>query len=155
MKRYVSLFICLILVFSMLTIPCAAEDKEITVLINGTKMEFDVSPVLANGRTMVPLRSIFEALGAKVYWNESNETVSGISRSGDRVVISIGSNVATVNDKAAEIDAPPIVVNDRTLVPLRFISETFGCEVGWEDTTQTVSITSNDEEKTGEAVMPR
>ena len=116
-------------------------------MINGNQLNFDVSPMLMNGRTMVPLRSIFEALGAKVFWNESNETVSGISAKGDRVVISIGSNVATVNDKAAEIDAPPVIVNGRTLVPLRFISETFGCEVGWDANTYTVTIQNENEEK--------
>ena len=147
MKRCISLFTCLIFIFSLLTIPCAAEEKEISVLMNETKMEFDVPPMLVNGRTMVPLRSIFEALGAKVYWSGSNETVSGISSDGDRVVISIGSNVATVNDVATDIDAPPIIVNGRTLVPLRFISETFGCEVGWDGATKTVSIKSENEEK--------
>ena len=147
MKKCVALLLSLVFLLSLISIPCAAEEKEITVLLNETKMVFDVPPVLMNGRTMVPLRAIFEALDAKVFWNESNETVSGISTKGDRIVISIGSNVATVNGKATEIDAPPIIVNGRTLVPLRFISETFGCEVGWDDATYTVTILSNNNEK--------
>ena len=144
MKKFIALFICLTILLSLIpAVPVMAEEKPITVLLDGTPIEFDVPPVLMNSRTMVPMRAIFEALGAKVNWNEFNESVSGISKTGKKVVISIGSNRATVDGAPVEIDAPPVLIDGRTLVPLRFISETFDCEVGWDDATYTVTIKDN------------
>ena len=142
MKKVIALLLSVIMIMSFITIPALAE-KPITVLLNGEKMEFDVPPVLMNSRTMVPMRAIFEALGAEIYWNDSNEAVTAISSTGKTVVIAIGSCEAIVGGELKEIDAPPVLHNDRTLVPLRFVSETFGCQVGWDDATYTVTITGD------------
>ena len=134
------MLLSLVMVFSVLTVPALADEREITVLYNGEKLEFDVPPMLINSRTMVPMRAIFEALSATVFWHDYNETVVGVSANGNKIVTTIGCKTATINDKPIVIDAPPTLVNGRTLVPLRFISEAFGCDVGWDDATYTVSI---------------
>ena len=143
MKKVLALILSLIMLISVLTVPAFADEREITVMYNGEKLEFDVPPMLINDRTMVPMRAIFEALNANVYWSDYNETVTGVSTTGSKIVTSIGSKTATINDKAIEIDSPPVLINGRTLVPLRFISESFGCEVGWDDATYTVTIKEN------------
>lgn len=144
MTKVITTIICFAVLLSLLwAVIVSAEQKPITVVLDGEPITFDVPPVLMNSRTMVPMRAIFEALGAKVNWNEFNESVSGISKTGKKIVISIGSNVATVDGVPIEIDAPPVLVDGRTLVPLRFISESFDCEVGWDDATYTVSIKDN------------
>lgn len=143
MKKGISLLLVLVMVLALCAVPAGAAQEEIKVILNGKPLTFDVQPTLINDRTMVPMRAIFEALGARVAWNDQNEAVTGISRAGKRVVIAIGSNTAMVNGKASEIDQPPVLINDRTLVPLRFISESFDCKVDWDDATQTVTITED------------
>ena len=144
MKRCISLFLCLCLMLTMFSaFPAMAEEKPITVLLDGNPITFDVPPVIMNSRTMVPMRAIFEALGASVQWSAQNETVVGLSKADKRVTISIGADVATVNGEPVKIDAPAVIKDGRTLVPLRFISENFDCEVGWDAETYTVSIKDN------------
>ncbi|MBQ2968119.1 MAG: hypothetical protein IJE10_08390 [Clostridia bacterium] len=117
-------------------------DSEIAVRFNGEYMQFDVDPVLINDRTMVPLRAIFEALGATVSWNDETQTATG-NRNSRVVSVSIGSNIARINGEQVEIDQSAVLINDRTLVPLRFVSEAYGATVTWDDATQTVSIVAD------------
>ena len=141
-KKVLALLLSLVMMLSVLTVPALADERQITVIYNGEKLEFDVPPMLINGRTMVPMRAIFEALQATVHWNDYNQTVVGVSTFGDRIVTPIGSTTATINDLPVTIDSPPVLVNGRTLVPLRFISESMDCTVGWDDATSTVTIES-------------
>ena len=105
-------------------------------------LTFDVPPQIINGRTMVPLRAIFEELGAEVLWNGPTQTVTATR--GDTVVtLTIGSTAPTVNGRVVEIDQPGVVVGGRTLVPLRFVGEAFGAEVNWDSATRTVTITDD------------
>ena len=117
-------------------------DSEIAVRFNGEYMHFDVDPVLLNDRTMVPLRAIFEALGAKVSWNDETQTATG-NRNSRVVSVTIGSNKARINGEQVEIDQSAALINDRTMVPLRFVSEAYGATVTWDDATQTVSIVAD------------
>ncbi len=142
MKKALSLVLALVMIAALFIVPVSAKE-EITVILDGEQLDFDVEPALINDRTMVPMRAIFEALNAQVAWNDQNECAVGISETGTKVVVSIGNNVATVNEKPVEIDQPPVLLNDRTLVPLRFISESFDCQVDWDEATSTVTITSN------------
>ena len=139
MKRIV----CLILIIAML-VPLSgisAFASGITVLFNGEKMEFDVPPVILNGRTLVPLRAIFEKLGAEVSWDAVSETAIGVRR-GVKVSVTVNSSAATINGKAVTLDQPATLIDGRTLVPLRFVSESFGAEVSWDQETKTVSISA-------------
>jgi len=113
----------------------------IQVEVNGRALFFSVQPRYVNGRTMVPLRGIFESLGAQVDWDESTQTINA-SEGSDDVHLSIGDRRATVNRRAVYLDAPAMVFNGSTLVPLRFVSEALGADVQWYDASETASITS-------------
>lgn len=112
----------------------------VRVLLDGQELAFDVPPMLINDRTMVPFRKLFEALGASVSWDEATRTVTGV-RGTTTIRLVIGSATATVNGAAVALDAPPVLVGGRTLVPLRFVSENLGERVEWDQATRTVRIT--------------
>ncbi len=111
------------------------------VVLDGNKLQFDVDPVIENGRTLVPLRAIFEALGATVDWDDSTRTVTA-SKGSTKIVLTIGSNQATVNGKVYTLEVPARIINNRTLVPLRFIGEAFEEQVDWDGSTSTITITT-------------
>ena len=114
---------------------------EISVLLDGSPLSFDVPPKTINGRTMVPLRAIFEALGAAIVWDAAARTVTA-NNGGTTVVLTIGSTTPTVNGSIVEIDQPGILLGGRTMVPLRFVAESFGVAVDWDAAARTVTITS-------------
>ena len=102
-------------------------------------MEFDQNPVIYNDRTLVPMRKIFEALGAQVEWDGETQTVTGVR--GDKTVkLSIGSSVMTVDGQSVMLDTMPVLLNGRTLVPARAIAEGLGCTVGWNEQEYAVLI---------------
>jgi hypothetical protein len=110
------------------------------VVLNGNKLAFIVPPRIDNGRTLVPLRTIFESIGATVNWDEDSQTVTAIKGS-NTIKLQIGAYSATINDKPVSLDVPGVIVDGRTMVPLRFVSEAMGCKVDWLEETQTVLIT--------------
>ncbi|MFZ5590550.1 MAG: stalk domain-containing protein [Bacillota bacterium] len=120
-------------------IAAPADQKSPVVKFAGQEMKFDVPPVIENGRTLVPLRAIFEALGAKVEWEEATQTVTA-TKDDLKIMLTIGSNKANKNGQEVLLDVPAKKVNNRTLVPLRFVSEALGAKVGWDAATFTVSI---------------
>ena len=136
--------VCLWLVAGMLaasgTGTALAAKSDIAVIINGTPVAFDVAPQIMADRTMVPLRAVFEALGAAVDWDGVTQTVTG-RREDTTIRLTIGQPTMTVNETTVALDAPAVIVNDRTLVPLRAISEGFDFAVAWDAATQTVTIT--------------
>ena len=119
----------------------AAEGEiYVTVTFNGEELEFDVPPQIMNSRTMVPLRAIFEKMGAEVDWENDTQTVTATK--GDTVVVLvIGDQFPTINGEVVEIDQPGVIVDSRTLAPLRFVAEAFGGEVDWIGETWTATIT--------------
>ena len=118
-----------------------AFDENILVLLNGESITFDQPPIIIDGRTLVPLRAIFEALGATVEWDGNTQTVTA-TRDNTVIKITIGDNKLYVNNNVTVLDVPAQIVNDRTLVPVRAVSEAFGCNVDWDGNTKTVSIVS-------------
>lgn len=120
-----------------------AAPKGITVLVNGAPVQFDVQPQIINSRTMVPLRAIFEALGASVEWDGENRAI--YSAKGDTYVTLWVNNPMMVVTRAGKtetktLDMAPVIKNSRTLVPVRAIAEAYGCEVGWDQASKTVTI---------------
>lgn len=111
------------------------------VNLDGRRLSFEVPPIIDNGRTLVPLRAIFEAMGAHVEWNASTRTVTA-TKDGTKVILAIGSTKPTVNGQVTVLDVPAKIVDDRTLAPLRFVGEAFGGKVAWNQSTYTVDITS-------------
>lgn len=141
-KRCVALFICIVMLFAGSLSLCGfAEEENIAVVVDGQTVEFDVLPQLINGRTMVPIRAIFETMGAAVEWDES--TSSAICTKGDTTVImTIGSVYMYVNGEARVMDVTPSVLNGRTLAPARYVAEAFGATVEWDEVSNTVVIQS-------------
>ena len=142
MKKLVSLVLALVMIISCFTVSTVFASDEIKVLINGTSLTMDQAPVIVNDRTLVPLRAIFEGLGATVTWDDATKTATGI-KDGKEIKISIDSTIAFVGGKLVSLDVPAQIVGSRTMVPVRFISESLGCKVDWDGATKTVIITSN------------
>lgn len=124
----------------------AAETKIILKIgstaayVNDDIITNDVAPVIINDRTMLPIRFITEALGADVAWIAETNTVK-INMDDIKISLTIGDDFAYVNDQKVSLDTPSFVENDRTYLPLRFISEKLGADVYWNGETQTVTIT--------------
>ena len=114
----------------------------ITVLYNGTRISFHSygqNPELLNSRTLVPLRSIFEAMGAEVEWDGNTKTAIA-KRDGVTVKIQIGANEMYKGNEKIAVDVPATILNDRTMVPARVIAEAFGADVQWNANGRTVLI---------------
>jgi len=113
---------------------------QIGVLFHGSYLQFDVPPQMVDGRVLVPIRAIFDALGAHVEWNTLARTVTA-TRTGIIIVLPIGSSYPTINGQAVQIDAPAIIYAGRALVPLRFVSQALGAQVHWDASSRVVTIT--------------
>jgi hypothetical protein len=138
MKRLVVLLIISVLCLGWAPSAWAAP----AVLVDGSRLSFDVEPIIENGRTLVPLRAIFEALGAEVLWNGETRTVTALAGA-KQIRLTIGQTTAYIDNQPYQIEVPARVVNGRTLVPLRFVSESLGAQVQWEASTQTITITTS------------
>jgi len=135
-----ALILCLI---SFSFAPSAEAATAIKVEIDGDLIRFDQGAVSINGRTLVPMRTIFEELESTVQWNAKTKSITAV-RGTKKIGLVIGSKTATVNGQKIALDVPPQIINGRTLVPLRFISEALGAKVDWNNQTKTVSITTYD-----------
>lgn len=111
------------------------------VILDGRQLTFEVPPVIENGRTLVPLRAIFEAMGASVNWDNNTRTVTSVKGT-TTVVLPIGSTRPTVNGQVWPLEVPAKIKNDRTLAPLRFVGEAFGGKVDWNNSTRIITITT-------------
>ncbi|MCG0275349.1 MAG: glycosyl hydrolase family 18 protein [Thermosediminibacteraceae bacterium] len=111
----------------------------IRVFFEGQELKFDVSPRIKNNRVLVPIRHLSEKFGADVYWDEKTRTVTAEKES-IKVVLKIGDVNAYVNGKPVKLDVPPMIIQGRTLVPVRFVGETFGAVVHWDDMQKAVYL---------------
>lgn len=116
------------------------NSKIIRVFIDNKLLDFeDTDPIIENSRTLVPMRAIFEALGAQIEWDDANKTVT--ARKGETTIsLKIDDRRAYINQEPVELDVPARIKNSRTLVPVRILAESFKAHVGWEDTMRAVII---------------
>ncbi|MBQ3427947.1 MAG: haloacid dehalogenase-like hydrolase [Clostridia bacterium] len=123
-----------------------AADDDITVIINGTELQIaedDTKPFIEDGRTLVPMRAVFEALGASVDWDDETKTVTSHDKSNTATIkIQVGSDTVKINDSDVKVDVPAKIVDGRTVVPLRVVAEGLSCDVNWTAETRTVTVTS-------------
>ena len=120
--------------------------QDISVIVDNDVIEFDVPPMEINGRTLVPLRKIFEVLGATVDYDGLTREIT--AKKGDKVIkLTVDDNKLDVNGKITTLDVPATVTSGRTLVPARAVSEALECTVGWDEETLTVIITSKEKSK--------
>ncbi|WP_157794143.1 copper amine oxidase N-terminal domain-containing protein [Paenibacillus donghaensis] len=118
----------------------AAESKvEATIIINGTQQSFSQPAVVIKGVTMVPMRAIFEKLGATILFNQQSKEVTA-TKGSTTIKITIDSKIAYVNGKIQTLTTKAQTLNNVTIVPLRFVSEALGANVGWDASTLTVNI---------------
>lgn len=115
--------------------------------VDGSPRALDAPPVILRGRTLLPVRAVIEALGGMVTWEASEKKATVVLRD-VTLVLSIGHNLATVNGVETPIDAQdsgvvPLVMNSRTMLPLRFVAENLGCTVDWDAATKTVTVIAN------------
>ena len=109
------------------------------VEVGGKILGFDTEPIIESDRTLVPLRFIFETLGADVDWEDSTRTAI-VQNDEATILFSIDNTTASVNSVTKSMDVPARLVNDKTMVPLRFLSEELGFDVDWDEATRTATI---------------
>ena len=119
----------------------AAVQPAIQVFIDGKQQTYEQPPVLQNDRTLVPLRGIFETLGAQVLWNGAQSSVAA-SKGNTRVFLQLGQRLVEKNGLPQLLDVAPQLINDRTMVPMRFVSEALGADVKWDGPNNRVLITT-------------
>lgn len=135
MRKLASLLAVVLLLAS--AVPSAKAASEVQVFVNGVKL--DASTANVDGRTLVPLRAIFEALGAEVSWDNETRTAHAWWEGGS-LSLPIGSSQAVVNGETRVLDVPAQLIDERTMVPLRFVAESMGALVGWYPNTRAVTI---------------
>ncbi len=154
MKRIIIMMILVNIV--ALFLPVQAFAGVIDVYMDGNQLEFDSPPIIENNRTLVPFRQIFEALGAEVNYDNSTKTVTGI-KDNLTVKLRINETRGYVNNKAVQLDTASKIVKGRTLVPLRFIGESLGCEVNAQKTSAglVINIISYNNDQTEQPELSR
>jgi|GEM_PF-5057772 len=140
MKRFLSILL-IVIIIGLPTSTWGSEVPKTEVYVDGIRLFFDVPPQSVEGRTLVPLRTIFEALGLKVAWESETQRITGI-KDGLTIEVWLDRREAFINGKAVVLDVAPTSVSGRTLVPVRFIAEATGANVNWISETREVIIKS-------------
>ena len=145
MRRTVKMLLILVLFIGIVTgSPKAINaSSDITVLLEGQQMSFEVPPQIIEGRTLLPLRAIFEALGLEVNWDDATKVITGTAE-GKEIILELDSKEAKVNGVDKTLDVPAKAINGRTLVPVRFIAESLDMNVVWNQERKTVKISKDD-----------
>lgn len=133
------------LLSAVMLAPTAFAEKNIEVYLDGAQISFDQPPVIYNDRTMVPMRAIFETLGLSVQWFDESKRITAYGKDINMTMF-IGDDTITFNNKTYKTDTAPIIMENRTLVPLRVISELLDSEVNWDGENRIVTIDSSKSE---------
>lgn len=141
----------LLLLAAILAVPAKGyASGQVRLFIKGSYIEGDVAPRIVENRTLVPLRLVSETLGYDVHWNDADRSIR-ITQKDRALDLKVGSKTATISNagttQTVDLNVPPRIVENRTLVPLRFISENFGEKVDWDEANRTVVI--------GEGYVPK
>lgn len=139
MKKLITLFLVMLCAFAPVSV------FAIDVNIDNEPLVMEVEPATVNGSTMVPMRAIFEALGAEIEWNNYTKGVTAI-KDNKTVVLYMHDTNAYINGVAYPMSTPPATIEGRTMVPVRFVAEALDCYVYWDKYDQLVSIFTDAEE---------
>ena len=115
----------------------------VKIMLNGQELQCDQPPIIQNGRTLVPFRAILEGMNAEVGWDGNTRTVTA-SLDGIDLSLKIGSKTMYKNGRPIALDVPAQIINNRTLIPARAVSEALGAKVDWDGNTRTVYVVQND-----------
>lgn len=121
-------------------IPVTIAAPQLRVVLNGNVLSLSPNPVILNGRTLVPLRGIFEVMGADVSYDQQKRTITA-TRGDKSLFLTLGSTKAIINGQDVLLDVPPQIISDRAFVPARLIAESLGASVDWDGTGNRVIIT--------------
>lgn len=138
MKRLISLAVIMVLLSFT-----AAAAQAVTVYVNGEQVVSDTPAVILDGSTMLPFRAILNALGipdSRIIWDDVSQSIE-IKDRGNFIFLSIGQQAAIVSDQMVMLNTAPYIENGRTMVPVRFVSESLGAEVIWDGINNAVYIT--------------
>lgn len=124
-------------VAALVTVPLAVSSQDVGVSVNGTTLVFDQAPIERGGRIYVPLRGLFERLGASVVFDAGHIAMTAGPHT---IGLRVGESSATIDGQPQALDAPPFVVTDRTFVPLRFVAQALGASVAYDSTARMVSV---------------
>lgn len=113
--------------------------SEMSLFINNIEETYFATPIIKDGTTLVPLRYLFEKFHATVTWDNETQTAK-VAKDNTNLVLTINSNLVTVNGKSTQLEVPPQLIDNKTMVPLRFISEQLGAEVTWDEVEKSVLI---------------
>ncbi len=151
MKKLLSIILSAVL--CIVSIAAVASDTDTTVTlqinnpvmtVNGIEKEIDPGmgtvPVIINERTLLPVRAVVEEIGGTVGWNGEKQEVT-LSYEQNTIILTINNTTAYLNGAAQTLDTAPTIINDRTMLPIRFIAESFGFDVDWNNENQIVTIT--------------
>lgn len=143
MKKLISILsACAILISGAHSV---SADDSITVIVDSKPVTFDQQPVIEEGRTLVPMRAIFEAMGCEVEWEAASQKITA-SNSAKKITMNINNVTMRVAEQNGvtnvTLDVPPQIYGGRTLVPVRAISEALGANVSWDADTRTVTVSS-------------
>ena len=138
-KVYFKILILSFILIFMFSLNVYANTN-ISVYVENEKIDFDVNPVIENGRTLIPLRGVFEKLGANVDWNKNISEVV-IKDKNNEIQMLLGRNKVMVNGEIKDIDVPTKMINSRTFAPIRFITENLGHTIKWDESTNSIYIT--------------
>lgn len=157
MKKCLSIILSTVMLLSFFSISSFADLNETTVVlqvdnpimtVDGKETEIDsgfgTSPVIQNNRTLVPVRTIIEVMGGSVNWNGDTRTTTLVYNDSE-IQLVIGSKSATLNGENAVLDTEPVIINGRTMLPIRFIAEGFGFNTEWNKETKSITITKTKE----------
>ncbi|WP_027364714.1 stalk domain-containing protein [Desulfotruncus alcoholivorax] len=139
MRKKCLLFLVAALLIVLIATPAQAKTPSVT--LNGKILNCSTPPIIDNGSTLVPMRTIFEALGASVKWDASSKTVTA-TKGSTKIQLVIGGQ-AYRNGAKVNLNTPAQLYQGNTMVPLRFVSEALGASVKWDGSTSTVKITSS------------
>ena len=160
MKKFLSVLLMICMLFSLTLTGCAEETSVTseplandsttiilkigspTMVVNGTEKAIDeqgTAPVIISDRTLLPVRAVVEEMGGTVGWNEENQEVT-LKYGSDTIRLTIDSNEAYLNDETKTLDVAPAIINDRTMLPIRFVAESFNFNVEWNESSQEVTI---------------
>lgn len=154
MKKKFSMLLSIVIAAASISIPVTttAQDNEqsINIVVSGSAIECDQPPVIVEGRTLIPLRAVAEAVGAEVNWDDAEKAIY-INTASSELRLEIGADEMEIKtDGKAEtipVEVPAQIINERTMVPVRFVAEALGLNVEWQEENKTVIISS----KTAEA----
>lgn len=149
MKKGLRFFVAIFMAAGILS-GIAHGQTDIGVAIDGKTIDFENEPLIMNGRTLAPFREIFEYFDAEVVWSSADQSVWA-EKDGKEIFLRIGSNEASVDGRTVWLDAPPIIVDSRTYVPLRFIAEGLDAGVYWDDAARMARISTDRSVRLGDS----